>query len=439
MCILHRLGHQHHWYAYHPLFAETLCSHLEQTSPAEVPVLHRRASRWYAAHHFTHEAIHHALLGQDWSRAADLIEHIPSQRIWSQLEHALVPTWIEQLPPEVVRTRPRLCLAHAQALFWVTPSRVVEDWLRAARVAWAEAHVREGEIKGAKHAHASETPIHLLGEIAALQAVMAGFYDGDAGATQAFCQEALVFLSEQQRVARVQVVYAQALADVALGHFESAIQKMQAESTLAQERGDSVVASLCLAKAGWDTSMAGRLRKAWQFTARALHLAQTPDGYVPASACWLYAHQADLLREWNRLEEAQILADQAIELSEQTETLAVLPIGYTMVLKLALSRGAWEEAKSAHQQMEDAWRAMPAPYPIARRPWRGRAHLACSPMQGRTMADLGSKQEREEQSECLALPIIWIKRSEWNHFVTPSHPDQSRPDQYLAFGRGFRC
>ncbi len=340
-------------------------SHLEQTSPAEVPVLHLRASRWYAAHYFTNEAIRHALLAQDWSRAADLIERIPSQRIWGRLEHALVPTWIEQLPPEVVRTRPRLCLAYAQALFWVTPSRVVEGWLRAAGAAWAEAHAREGHTRSAKQAQASKMPVHLLGEIAALQAVIAGFYDGDAGATRAFCQEALVFLSERQQAARVRVVYAQALADVALGHFESAIQKMQAESTLAQERGDPVVASLCLAKAGWDTAIAGRLHKAWQFTEQAIHLVQTPDGYVPASACWLYARQADILREWNRLEEAQNLVEQAIELGEQTETLAFLPIGYTMVLKLALSRGAWEEAKNAHQQMEDAWRATPAPYRFA--------------------------------------------------------------------------
>lgn len=196
---LHRLDRQHHWYAYHPLFAEALCSQLEQTSPAEVPVLHLRASRWYASHHFIDEAIHHALDAQDWSRSADLIEHIPSQRIWSQLEHALVPIWIEQLPPSVVRTRPRLCLAYAQALFWVAPSGVVEDWLRAARVAWAEAHVqKKGQTKHVRQAPTSETPVHLLGEIAALQAVIAGFYDGDAGATRAFCQEALVFLSEQQ-------------------------------------------------------------------------------------------------------------------------------------------------------------------------------------------------------------------------------------------------
>jgi LuxR family maltose regulon positive regulatory protein len=34
------LDRRHHWYAYHPLFAEALHSQLEQTSPAEVPVLH---------------------------------------------------------------------------------------------------------------------------------------------------------------------------------------------------------------------------------------------------------------------------------------------------------------------------------------------------------------------------------------------------------------
>lgn len=421
------LDRQHHWYAYHPLFAEALRSNLEQTSPAEMSTLHLRASRWYAAHHFTNEAIRHALFAQDWSRAADLIEHIPSQRIWSRLEHALVPTWIEQLPPEAVRTRPRLCLTHAQALFWVTPSWVVEDWLRAARAAWAEAHAREGHPKGAEQAQASETPVHLLGEIAALQAVIKGFYDGDAGATQAFCQEALVFLSEQQQAARAQVVYAQALADVSLGHFESAIQKMQVESTLAQARGDPVVASLCLAKAGGDTTMAGRLHRAWQFTEQTLHLIQTPGGYVPASMCWSYARRADMLREWNRLEEAQNLAEQAIQLGEQTETFAFLPIGYTILLKIALSRGTWKEAKDAHQQMEAAWRTMPSPYRFAlySRVEQIRCWLACGDLeQARTWAD------GLEQEEPLVSPLA---RERQYIALARVRLAESKPDQVLAW------
>jgi LuxR family transcriptional regulator, maltose regulon positive regulatory protein len=43
------LDDQRQWYVYRPLFAEVLRARLEQTTPTEVPGLHLRASRWYAA------------------------------------------------------------------------------------------------------------------------------------------------------------------------------------------------------------------------------------------------------------------------------------------------------------------------------------------------------------------------------------------------------
>lgn len=216
------------------------------------------------------------------------------------------------------------------------------------------------------------------------------------------------------------------MANVALGHFESAIQQMQAESTLAQARGDPVIASLCLAKEGWDTAMAGGLQKAWKFTEQTLHLIQTPDGHMPASVCWPYARRADILREWNRLEEAQILAEQAIELGEQTETLAFLPIGYTTLLKIALSQGAWEEAKKAHQQMEDAWRAMPAPYRFA---------LYSRVDQVRYWLTSGNLERASRWANSLELgePLVSPLARERQHIALARvRLAESRPDQVLA-------
>jgi LuxR family maltose regulon positive regulatory protein len=216
------------------------------------------------------------------------------------------------------------------------------------------------------------------------------------------------------------------MANVALGHFESAIQQMQAESTLAQARGDPVTAILCLAKAGWDATMAGGLQRAWQFTGQTLHLIQTLDGHMPASVCWPYARRADILREWNRLEEAQDLAEQAIQLGEQTETLAFLPIGYTTLLKIALSQGVWEEAAKAHQRMEDAWRAMPAPYRFAlySRVYQVRYWLASGNL------ERASRWANSlEQEEPLVSPLA---RERQHIALARVRLAESRPDQVLA-------
>ena len=88
------LDDQRRWYAYHPLFAEALRARLEQTVPAEVPGLHLRASRWYAAHQARSEAIQQALQAREWSWAAWLLEQVPSQHLWSWSESAcLLPGW----------------------------------------------------------------------------------------------------------------------------------------------------------------------------------------------------------------------------------------------------------------------------------------------------------------------------------------------------------
>src|SRR5260370_7612393 len=117
-----------------------------------------RASQWYAAHQLRGEAIQHALQAHEWSWAAQLMKQIPRQDIWSQLEYALLPSWMEHLPREVVRERPRLCLASAQSLFWTAPPEVTESWVRDARSAWTHAHLREEQTPMPHTAHKPEPP-----------------------------------------------------------------------------------------------------------------------------------------------------------------------------------------------------------------------------------------------------------------------------------------
>ena len=66
------LDGQRHWYRFHTFFAEALRYRLEQTQPALVPLLHSRASHWYARAGRINEAISHALIAQQWPWAADL-------------------------------------------------------------------------------------------------------------------------------------------------------------------------------------------------------------------------------------------------------------------------------------------------------------------------------------------------------------------------------
>jgi LuxR family transcriptional regulator, maltose regulon positive regulatory protein len=125
------LDDERRWYRYHHLFAQVLRSHLQQTEPAAVSVLHRRASTWYEQHDLPVEAVQHALAIPDVELAARLIEPIAfSVAIQGQLSTVL--GWMNALPEALVRTRPFLCTYHASLLILTNQLKAAEDRLREA-------------------------------------------------------------------------------------------------------------------------------------------------------------------------------------------------------------------------------------------------------------------------------------------------------------------
>jgi len=119
------------WYRYHQLFAEVLRHRLAQALPAaEIADLHRRAAEWLAGHGDISEAIAQALAGGDNDLAADLVTRETDN--WMRRgEIMTLRDWLERLPYPVVRARPNLGLARAEAL------------VSAHRLDEAEAHLGE--------------------------------------------------------------------------------------------------------------------------------------------------------------------------------------------------------------------------------------------------------------------------------------------------------
>ena len=78
-----------------------------EEEPDRVPVLHRRASHWHEHDGDRAEAIRHAMAGEDFDRAASLIElAVPAMRQGHQEVTAL--RWLRALPDELFGRRPVL-------------------------------------------------------------------------------------------------------------------------------------------------------------------------------------------------------------------------------------------------------------------------------------------------------------------------------------------
>ncbi|MGD9092478.1 MAG: hypothetical protein PVF74_06500, partial [Anaerolineales bacterium] len=103
------------WYRYHTLFADLLRQRLRRDRTNIEPELHRRASEWFQGIGSIPEAVSHALAAGDSQRAASLIEQV-SWSILQPREMSTIQGWLDALPDEVVRSRPRLGIARAWTL-----------------------------------------------------------------------------------------------------------------------------------------------------------------------------------------------------------------------------------------------------------------------------------------------------------------------------------
>ncbi len=109
------LDDKRHWFRYHHLFADVLTAHARLEQPVQVPILHQRASAWYADNGMPADAIRHALAAKDFARAAGLIE-LTWPAMDGRFQSATWLGWAKALPDELVRARPVLNLAYAWAL-----------------------------------------------------------------------------------------------------------------------------------------------------------------------------------------------------------------------------------------------------------------------------------------------------------------------------------
>jgi LuxR family transcriptional regulator, maltose regulon positive regulatory protein len=124
------LDDERRWYRYHHLFADFLRGRLRRERPERVDGLPLLPSGWYEENGHLVEAVGHALFapGSDPERAARLVERGVNEA-WSRGEFPAVLRWLEALPTEAKRLRPRLFPEHAIALTLAGRTGDVEPFL----------------------------------------------------------------------------------------------------------------------------------------------------------------------------------------------------------------------------------------------------------------------------------------------------------------------
>ncbi len=114
------LDNQRRWYRYHHLFGDLLRQRLSQRAVPENPessvaTLHIRASQWFEENGEPGDAVRHALVAEDYERAAAVAE-VAWRSMDRQYQSGTWLGWVKALPDKLVWARPVLSAEYAWAL-----------------------------------------------------------------------------------------------------------------------------------------------------------------------------------------------------------------------------------------------------------------------------------------------------------------------------------
>jgi len=165
------LDGERRWYRYHQLFADLLRYRLDRVMPGQTTELHRRAYEWYAQSGWVYEAMGHALVAGDFERAARLVEETDPATMVMRGEVATLLSWLNGLPDEMVRSRPRLSLSYAWAFYVTNDMDSIDPRLQDALRALG---IDDGDEDEANWPIAPSAPVdEFLSEISVLRAFVA--------------------------------------------------------------------------------------------------------------------------------------------------------------------------------------------------------------------------------------------------------------------------
>lgn len=297
------LDDRRQWYRYHHLFAEVLRARARQELPGRIPELHRLASEWYEQNDLTEDAVHHALAGEDFERAANLIESVlPHMRRTRQ--DVMMLAWLTALPDDVIRTRPLLSVFYAWRMLVSGDLGAVEPWLRAAEQGLNSA-AAEGKGPGdSAPASVRGQELRMLPSTIAMYRASLAQARGDVSATAHHAREAFELAGPEDHFARGAAAAFLGLASWAQGDVETAVDTFSEAVVSLHEAGnltDELSSTILLADM---RIAAGQLQEARKLYERALGHAAAQGGPAPRATAERHVGYSELCLQFGDLESA---------------------------------------------------------------------------------------------------------------------------------------
>jgi LuxR family maltose regulon positive regulatory protein len=320
------------WWRYHHLFADLLRARLNQEQPERLLELHHAAAAWSEQHGLVDDAVRHALAGGDALRAARLIErHFDD--LLRRNEDATLHRWLEGLHAEVVRSRPRLCLAQALWAWIGGRLEAVEPLLADAERAYPGVAEEPYEPSVGR---ATSLVANVPAAIATFRAGLACM-QGDAERATSFGRQALAHLTDADRTLRSFARWYLAVAEWLRGRLPEAEQALAGLVAEQRGAGERYFARLCY-DLGQVQRAQGRLGAALATYQQALDAAGGAARLLPPAGMALVG-QAGVLYERGELEAARDRATEGVGSWRQLSYSLQLVAGLATLARIRQAQG----------------------------------------------------------------------------------------------------
>jgi len=340
------LDDERRWYRYHHLFAEFLIQRLQEREPKDIPELHRRASEWFENDGLIVEAVNHSLVGEDYERAAQLVENIgPDMMMRSEFDQ--LEKWLDAMPKELVENWPWLCIIRA----WM-----YDRW---AQFDLGENYLMHAEAVVDRHASSNpdEAEKIIRGQIAAIRALYA-IKKGQIPQSIEYSNQALDYLPEGY-FNRGVAYYPLGWAKCTQGDLSGAIQEFQEGRRTSMAAGNQILAQVITMDIGVAQILQGHLHQAAETLREAIQFKYEKSEIKIPYAGPASVNLADILLEWNELDAAMSHLQEALKISIPAKLMDTIAIGYASLARVYLAQGDLEGAVQVCEKAESMVRDIP--------------------------------------------------------------------------------
>jgi len=343
------LDSERRWYRYHHLFADALRVRLQGEFPGEIAELHRCASDWYLENGFVGEAIHHALAGKAFERGAELIEQFAQELVFDVFAYAQVPNllrWMDALPEALFGERPRLSVYRG----WALANTAQNEADLQAIEACLEPAQRALDGRPEEPTRPAEDTM-VRGLLTALQAQLS-LARGDTSRAVELTRAALGLISEDQHLFRAGLFNVLGTAHWLSGEVLKASQAYEESVRAAQLCGNVFFKVSGLSGVAEMYKERGQLHQAGQHFRQAIRIVTDHGWDSLPTAAELFVSLAEVLREWNRLEEALDYLERGIQIGKTVHHNYLLIVAHVILARTRYAQGEQAGALSAIQEAE---------------------------------------------------------------------------------------